>query len=187
MEPDLLKRIRVANLILASAYGAVLFILVYASAWQMLSTNIHNRPRQFDTWYALTNTMHAVEKFQKDHGKLPADLTVPEIAEHAWRPDTDAKLGPLDGWGNPLKYEVHGDKFTICSLGRDGRPGGVGLDADSCGPRENNSPKDPNASLFLEDPQRPTFWQFVTVWDPGEIKGNNVLMWAAPARRLRLV
>ena len=78
---------------------------------------------------------------------------------------------------------MHGDKFTICSLGRDGRPGGVGLDADSCGPRGNKSPKDPNASLFLEDPQRPTFWQFVTVWDPGEIKGNNVLMSAAGLRQ----
>jgi hypothetical protein len=124
--------------------------------------------------------MDDVEKFRKHHGKLPADLTIPEIAENATRPGTAANPGPLDGWDNPLKYELHGDTFTVCSLGRDGRPGGVGLDADLCGPRQDDAPpKDPHASLFLDRPERPTFWQFVTVWDPEEIKGNNVLMWAA--------
>jgi hypothetical protein len=43
MGPLVPKRILVANFILASAYAAVLFVLVYVSAWEMLSTNLNNR------------------------------------------------------------------------------------------------------------------------------------------------
>jgi general secretion pathway protein G len=41
---------------------------------------------------------------------------------------------PLDGWGNPYQYEMPGtnntDSFDIWSLGADGQPGGIGIDAD---------------------------------------------------------
>jgi general secretion pathway protein G len=40
---------------------------------------------------------------------------------------------PLDPWGHAYVYKVPGDNghdYTISSLGKDGRPGGSGLDAD---------------------------------------------------------
>lgn len=35
-----------------------------------------------------------------------------------------------DGWRRPLRFAVNGDSYVITSLGRDGKPGGVGLDCD---------------------------------------------------------
>ncbi len=37
---------------------------------------------------------------------------------------------PQDPWGNPYVYESTGGRFAIKSLGKDGKPGGEGLDAD---------------------------------------------------------
>jgi hypothetical protein len=42
----------------------------------------------------------------------------------------DEKGRPLDGWGRPFLYSTDGAKFVITSLGRDGKPGGLGLDCD---------------------------------------------------------
>jgi len=36
----------------------------------------------------------------------------------------------FDGWRRPLRFAVRGDSYVITSLGRDGKPGGVGLDCD---------------------------------------------------------
>lgn len=42
------------------------------------------------------------------------------------------KAVPNDPWGRPYQYRAPGQKgdFELFSLGRDGRPGGVGEDAD---------------------------------------------------------
>jgi general secretion pathway protein G len=39
---------------------------------------------------------------------------------------------PVDPWGRPYIYKAPGTKgdFDVVSLGRDGRPGGTGEDAD---------------------------------------------------------
>lgn len=46
----------------------------------------------------------------------------------AFRQDSSGQL--LDPWGHPYHYRPTGDRFELASLGRDGRSGGVGLDAD---------------------------------------------------------
>ena len=42
------------------------------------------------------------------------------------------KALPLDPWGHPYTYKAPGEhgEFDLASMGRDGRPGGDGLDAD---------------------------------------------------------
>ncbi len=42
----------------------------------------------------------------------------------------DAAHQLLDGWGGPFQYRVTGDSYELFSYGRDGLPGGSGLDAD---------------------------------------------------------
>ncbi|UZK67469.1 type II secretion system major pseudopilin GspG [Sphingomonas sp. M1-B02] len=37
---------------------------------------------------------------------------------------------PQDPWGKPYVYESNGTTYEIKSLGRDGKPGGEGVDAD---------------------------------------------------------
>jgi hypothetical protein len=178
-----LKRILLFNLLLAAVYAVVLFVLVYAAAWQILSGSFGNRPRQFESSIILHETLSDVARFRDVHGKFPADLTDPEIAHNAVRPGTTEKSGPLDGWKNPLTYEVHGDGVTICSLGRDGARGGAGLDADICG----RVSTDPETRFDAKHAytrsvgtlERPTFQQFLTTRDPQELSGNGVLMWAS--------
>ena len=37
---------------------------------------------------------------------------------------------PQDPWGKPYVYDSNGSAYSILSLGRDGKPGGEGVDAD---------------------------------------------------------
>ena len=58
------------------------------------------------------------------HGRLPTDLNMLPIRQGYANRSTD-------GWKRALNYTVNGDaKFTLSSLGRDGRIGGTGDDAD---------------------------------------------------------
>lgn len=54
----------------------------------------------------------------------PATAPVPQ----AWR--SYVTEAPTDPWSNPYTYSNDGAGYTITSLGRDGKPGGEGVDAD---------------------------------------------------------
>jgi len=75
-----------------------------------------------------------VETFHDVRERYPDDLA--QVRDFAT--DLDARLGnwldnaSRDGWGRALKYEKREDgaAYELISLGRDGRPGGEGPDAD---------------------------------------------------------
>jgi hypothetical protein len=174
----MLKRLLVAHALFACFYGAILFAIVYFSAWRLLGNNLQNRPRQWDTHFFVAMAIDAVQEYQKAHGKLPAALNEKELADRlAYLNNFDPKFGPADAWGRPLHYTVKGEKFAIVSFGRDGRPGGVGLDADFGGPAAHGLfliSNMPNVGPL----QPPTFEQFWSIRDSQEIAGNSVVMWA---------
>ena len=60
--------------------------------------------------------------------EAPSDLRQPE----RYRAGGYIQRLPEDPWGNPYQYAYPGElgEFDVYSLGRDGRPGGEGLDAD---------------------------------------------------------
>lgn len=80
----------------------------------------------------------ALESYRLDVGRLPtteqgldALMTQPSGVTK-WRGPYLKKSVPPDPWGKPYQYKQpgeHGD-FDIVSLGRDGKPGGQGDDAD---------------------------------------------------------
>ncbi len=80
----------------------------------------------------------ALQQFRLDVGRYPtteqglqALLTAPP-GTPKWDGPYLEKTVPLDPWGRPYVYlspGEHGD-IDISSTGRDGRPGGEGLDAD---------------------------------------------------------
>lgn len=59
--------------------------------------------------------------------RKPADPNV-----RNWKPGGYIDRLPTDPWGNPYLYLSPGNhgEFDLYTLGRDGRPGGEGLDAD---------------------------------------------------------
>jgi general secretion pathway protein G len=73
---------------------------------------------------SMTETFVRIHLFAKASGKLPASLSdLPKRTGYANR--------TTDGWNRPLTYELkaNGD-ITLRSLGKDGKPGGQGDDAD---------------------------------------------------------
>jgi len=68
-----------------------------------------------------------IDEFRKEHGDLPEDLTdIPELHGLWNNPDGP----PVDEWEHPIQYRSDGTSFDLYSHGRDGQPGGIGLDAD---------------------------------------------------------
>ena len=80
----------------------------------------------------------SLEQYRLDVGTYPtteqglAALVVKPAQVQRWDGPYLAKAVPLDPWGHAYVYKspgTHGD-IDVMSLGRDGQPGGEGLDAD---------------------------------------------------------
>lgn len=92
----------------------------------------------------ISNLEQALELYYLDNGMYPtteqglqALVEKPEIGEipQHWREGgyLSKKKVPLDPWGHPYVYispGVHNKDFDIYSLGKDGKEGGKGYDAD---------------------------------------------------------
>jgi general secretion pathway protein G len=80
----------------------------------------------------------ALENYRLDVGRFPSSDQGLAALEKAQGNDTRwagpylKKAVPPDPWGNPYLYRQPGEKgdFDLYSLGRDGKPGGTGEDAD---------------------------------------------------------
>ena len=133
-----LSRFVGAVVLAAAAYG-----LAWVSAWLQardamfadLGRNVTERNLRF------------VDAALKDlvlNGKpLPKQLTIDELPLLSGTSQVDDQGRAVDGWNHPLLYQVEGNTFTITSLGRDGRPGGVGVDCD----RTNSQVNPPEARI----------------------------------------
>lgn len=80
----------------------------------------------------------ALDHYRLDVGRYPsteqglAALTTAPAGETRWNGPYLKRAVPLDPWGRPFVYKgpADGKDPELGSLGRDGRPGGTGEDAD---------------------------------------------------------
>lgn len=81
----------------------------------------------------------ALDAYRLDVGHYPsteqslAALTIKPSSEPTWNGPYLRDNVPRDPWGNPYQYRAPaptGRDYELLSLGRDGRPGGGGEDAD---------------------------------------------------------
>lgn len=80
----------------------------------------------------------ALDQYQLDTRRVPtqqqglAALVVKPADEPNWAGPYLKKAVPADPWGHPYVYRSPGAKtdYELLSLGRDGKPGGSGEDAD---------------------------------------------------------
>ncbi len=111
---------------LSAAAGTALciFFLTYVASWVRMRQDpvMHSHPAS-ETIFVLRSTAAALAEYEAIFDAYPEDLDELEIK---FTPQRAA----IDGWGELLKYERLGDEFKLVSLGRDRRPGGLGLDAD---------------------------------------------------------
>ncbi len=76
------------------------------------------------TLTAIGETYARINIYASVHGELPKSLSLLP-ARSGYRNRI------LDGWGRPLLYGIdESGIITITSLGKDGKPGGIGEDAD---------------------------------------------------------
>ncbi|KAF1026024.1 MAG: Type II secretion system protein G [Burkholderia plantarii] len=86
----------------------------------------------------MTTLGNAMTQFRLDTGRYPsadeglAALVAEPAGVDAWNGPYLAKAVPNDAWGHPYQWIVPGrdGEAEIVSLGRDGREGGEGVDAD---------------------------------------------------------
>jgi len=176
----MLKRMLMLIVLLSTIWSALFFVLVYAAAFKCLSPNFQNRPRQWSTHYAIGGVIFAVQSSFEERKQLPPNLTDPAFTKHfrGRQEAFDPQQGPLDAWGHPMIYKVDGKDFQVLSYGRDGQPGGEGLDADFGGP--NAEPTYLLTNMPNVGPiEPPTFEQFLSTRDKEEISGNSPVMWGA--------
>jgi hypothetical protein len=118
------------KLVQASVTALLVFMITYLACWVSLGDR---REMEYGSLLIaqaeMTRFSEALSNHTATGGTLPDRLQdVPEISAQASRVDPAGR--PLDPWGHPYHYRTAGDGFELASLGRDGRTGGAGLDAD---------------------------------------------------------
>ena len=113
------------GLLTAFATALVVFILVYVSAWaelrQQVATGDIAPPGIMMMRSDFVEIRQALSEFAREHRQYPDSLEqVPELKDRQFR----------DFWGHPYQYNRTATGYSLLSLGRDGKPGGIGLDAD---------------------------------------------------------
>ena len=77
----------------------------------------------------LEEAQNLLRDFKKKHGKYPDDLK--QFLDEAKNyPFLHLPITGFDGWGRPFIYVSDGKMTKLISYGRDGKPGGTGLDCD---------------------------------------------------------
>jgi len=130
-------------------------VVTYASFRRYVGSAV--RGRQQATLYGMAHVEAAITAYQQASGTLPKTLgDIPDLAAHV-----DDEGQPVDHWRRPLHYRVEGTRHRLVSYGRDGKPGGVGLDYDLSNadlPREAEI----RWPRVLPRQSAPTFRQFLT-------------------------
>lgn len=118
-----------ANLIAAMVVGLLATGLAIISAWTGADNNLDDGRFQRFTAHGLDKVRAAISVYQSNHSVPPASLgLLPEGSGSPMREDEHGAMA--DFWGHPLTYSVRGSRYELVSYGRDGKPGGSGLDSD---------------------------------------------------------
>lgn len=125
--------------------AAILAVTSYAVVWIRLRDNFTGSWTHRHEGVNLHLLTKFIEDYRTKHGAYPDNFT--QVTGHPQETD-----GLLDTWGRMYGYRVTAEGYELSSLGRDGRPGGEGLDADFYYDPQNwrsVQPKNPPARISL--------------------------------------
>lgn len=126
------------RLILSLLVGIVMTAVPLLSGWQSVRSPAGvAEPKR--AWIQLVTILGFVKEFQREHNRLPTSLSEIQDGVGTLRRDFN------DPWGHPLEFAISDNEFRVTTYGRDGQPGGVGLDADLS--TDNLSPPEANLTL----------------------------------------
>lgn len=120
----------------------IVVLAIIALVAALIVPNVIGRPDEARVTVANTDMKTiatALRMYRLDNGDYPtteqglaALVARPSIppAPRAWSPEGYLAELPSDPWGRPYAYRGGGAGIELKSLGKDGEPGGEGLDAD---------------------------------------------------------
>jgi general secretion pathway protein G len=123
----------------------IVVLAIIAIIAGLIVVNVINRPDQArgtTTQVDMRNIASALKIYRLDNGDYPSTaqglaalVTKPtgDPAPRNWNNGGYLDAVPIDPWGNPYTYRSPGEGgagFDLVSTGKDGKPGGEGLDAD---------------------------------------------------------
>jgi general secretion pathway protein G len=120
----------------------IVVLAIIALVAALIVPNVIGRPDEARVTVAQTDMKTiatALRMYRLDNGDYPtteqglaALVDKPSIppAPRAWSSEGYLAELPADPWARPYAYRRAGAGFELMSFGKDGRPGGEGLDAD---------------------------------------------------------
>jgi general secretion pathway protein G len=120
----------------------MIVLVIIAVIAGLITVNVMGRPdeaKATTTKSNITSIAAALKMYRLDNGSYPTtDQGLKALVERPTTPPVPTSwpqggyltTPPLDGWQKPYDYQSDGATFTIRSLGRDGKQGGEGVDAD---------------------------------------------------------
>lgn len=120
----------------------IVVLAIIALVAALIVPNVIGRPDEARVTVANTDIRTisaALKMYRLDNGDYPSSQqglkalaerpTTPPVPSN-WSSEGYLAEVPVDPWGNPYQYTAQGGRFELKSLGKDGKPGGEGLDAD---------------------------------------------------------
>ena len=123
----------------------MIVLVIIAVVAGLITMNVIGRPdeaKATTTKSNISSISGALKMYRLDNGDYPTtDQGLKALVERpstppvpsSWPQGGYLSAPPLDAWGKPYEYQSEGGGFTIKSLGKDGKPGGEGVDADITG------------------------------------------------------
>jgi general secretion pathway protein G len=120
----------------------IVVLAIIALVAALIVPNVIGRPDQARVTTATTDLATIASQlttYRLDNGAYPtSEQGLKALVERTNVPPLPASFPdggylstmPQDPWGRPYVYQSNGSSYSIQSLGRDGKPGGEGVDAD---------------------------------------------------------
>ncbi len=135
------------RLLAAAAIWLIVSGISIYVAWGNASNSDDCRWEQYQTRFILKHLADSIAAYRQQFGVSPQSLGDLVKISNAF--SYEEEQHPIDGWGHPMVLSTNATNLVVTSYGRDGKPGGIGLDYDLT--TENRDPKE----------ARPTFKQFL--------------------------
>lgn len=122
---------RNTRLILSSITALLVFVTTYLACWLQIGY-VHRMgsPHRLYANFQVRQLRDALMKYSETNGQFPDSLGELENVQGFYLEFDQTSAAFLDGWKHPFRYMKTTRGFELVSLGRDGKAGGVGLDAD---------------------------------------------------------
>ncbi|QDK37430.1 type II secretion system major pseudopilin GspG [Bdellovibrio sp. NC01] len=114
-------------MIVLAILGGIMTLLLPRLTGQMEKAKVKEARIQ------MSQIVNALSMYYTDCGKYPQSLeglVTQDSQCNNWGPEAYLKKSPKDPWNHDFVYEISGSEYSLKCLGKDGKEGGSGFDAD---------------------------------------------------------